>query len=420
MLASPSYTLYIDDSQTLSHQEAVTFNNAPREEDCGDWVSLNARKLDPSTFAPWRWGIFHYGVSGHYLENCSSPFTSGSAEISGDDFIVTLGGFDYATRPELERNTLLHEVGHNFSLEHRGSSPAALTSTVNYQSVMSYRHQLPGLVLVSDGLDYPDYSHQRLLDLDESDLDETLGVDFNIAQGPEYFLTYEGIVTTQTIAPSTGGIDWDDDSGIDTSTVSADIDGDGRNDQLMTGRDDWNSLNLLMTCNDEHWMLKGTTTAAAGDDEIDEETAAALHVLYPQQLANIDVGPACSSNEVASNGSGKVQLALLGSATLDVYDIDLDTVRVRTAQPTLFAIEFVNGDAYDDLLMQVDTIDLAGLGLGTGLRVYAVKENSQVVVGKGSISWVSTTTDTDSDGVRNSCDSCPTVAATPPSADGCP
>lgn len=62
---------------------------------------------------------------------------------------------------------------------------------------------------------------------------------------------------------------------------------------------------------------------------------------------------------------------------------------------------------------------MSPLGAGT-LWVSGSKDNSQVVVGEGAVTWVSGTTDTDSDGVRNSCDDCPTTASTPPDADGCP
>jgi hypothetical protein len=124
-----------------------------------------------------------------------------------------------------------------------------------------------------------------------------------------------------------------------------------------------------------------------------------MRVLYPQ-LAAIDGRPACASE-------------------VDVNDLDLGTVRVRQAEIEVSSIEDVDGDSVDDLLIQVDTNDLGGLGMGTTLWVYAVKNNSQVVSGEGAITWVSTTADTDGDGVRDGCDVCP-AAAPAPDVDGCP
>jgi hypothetical protein len=137
-------------------------------------------------------------------------------------------------------------------------------------------------------------------------------------------------------------------------------------------------------------------------------------------IAEVDVGPACSTNHVAGDGTGKVQVVIFGSAELDVIDIDPSTVRVRQATAVLTSIEDVDGDVVDDLLIQVDTSALGGLGSGAALHVFAAQDDSRVVLGDAPVTWVSTTTDADSDGVRDSCDLCPNQAAPAPDADGCP
>jgi hypothetical protein len=323
---------------------------------------------------------------------------------------------------------------------HGGTNPAQ-TMTVNYQSIMSYRYQFTNLVTVVGSEVVPDYSHEKLSDLEEQHLSETTHV-HDLTEpdlGPPYWLRFEHYEPT----PETGdtglvheivlydmeydattpyiGIDWDQDNAITGSaTVRADIDGNHRDDDSMEGRNDWAELTLLMTCNPNSWMLSGSPDAMAGDDELDEQTAADLGVLYPELIATVDVGPACSTDLVAADGSGKVQLVVLGAAGLDLTYIDPSTMRVRHVRPEVSSIEDVDGDSILDLLLQVDPSGLPNLGSGDTLGFQARQPNGRVVLGEAPISWTSSTTDADADGVRDSCDLCPAQPATPPDADGCP
>jgi hypothetical protein len=112
-------------------------------------------------------------------KNAPLPGESGIAEISGNDFIISLGNptQDIAIAPQLFRvaGTFMHELGHNLGLHHGGGidvpctidadcAPAACTQTTvgkfclfaddtnwkpNYLSIMNYRYQFTGIVAAS-------------------------------------------------------------------------------------------------------------------------------------------------------------------------------------------------------------------------------------------------------------------------------
>jgi hypothetical protein len=158
---------------------------------------------------------YHYAIFGHY-SGCDSPADcarcpaatnpdgspknapvwgeTGLAEISGNDFIVSLGGFfqDLNRRPQVFNvgSTFMHELGHNLGLRHGGGvdTPCATnadctggvscTSTPignyclagedinakpNFLSVMNYRYQFTGIQASRvAGSSVPDPSLTRL------------------------------------------------------------------------------------------------------------------------------------------------------------------------------------------------------------------------------------------------------------------
>ncbi|HEX8679722.1 MAG TPA: hypothetical protein VF683_07170 [Chthoniobacterales bacterium] len=131
-------------------------------------------------FAANRHGYFHYVLLPHrYNTNSSS---SGQAEVNGDDLIVSL----YCSGSDLNvANTIMHELGHNLGLRHGGNTNCNYKP--NYNSVMNYRYQFPGVdtncTIPGNGV--LDYSRGLRLTLNETALDENAGicgttpVDFN-------------------------------------------------------------------------------------------------------------------------------------------------------------------------------------------------------------------------------------------------
>ncbi len=125
-------------------------------------------------FDPRRYGRFHYCIFAMKY-NAPDNGSSGIAELSGDDFMVTLGNVVGFT-PYPTAATFVHELGHNLGLRHGGFEN--LNNKPNYNSVMNYRHQFNGIDVNLDGRGdgVIDYSIGALPPLDESSLIEAHGI----------------------------------------------------------------------------------------------------------------------------------------------------------------------------------------------------------------------------------------------------
>ncbi len=124
-----------------------------------------------ANFATNRHGYFHYVLMPHRYNTSSG--SSGLAELPGDDMIVSLQCY---LSDRNVANTIMHEVGHNLMLRHGGS--VNCNWKPNYNSVMNYRYQFPGIdtdcTVPGNGL--LSYSVGDRNDLDETDLDEFAGI----------------------------------------------------------------------------------------------------------------------------------------------------------------------------------------------------------------------------------------------------
>ncbi|MFQ5428399.1 MAG: hypothetical protein ACE5EZ_05400, partial [Thermodesulfobacteriota bacterium] len=123
-----------------------------------------------ANFASNRHGYFHYVILPHrYNTNSGS---SGQAELPGDDLIVSL----YCANSDGNvGHTIMHELGHNLNIRHGGNQDCNYKP--NYNSVMNYKYQFPGVdsncTPPGDGV--LDYSVGDRIDLDETALNENLG-----------------------------------------------------------------------------------------------------------------------------------------------------------------------------------------------------------------------------------------------------
>ena len=88
----------------------------------------------------------------------------------------------------------------------------------------------------------------------------------------------------------------------------------------------------------------------------------------------IDIKPGSDENSINLCSNGAVPVAVLGSDTFDVYDIDTDTLRLAEATVkvvgkkdphTLCSTEDVNADGYDDLVCHFNTTELSDVLDGT-------------------------------------------------------
>lgn len=162
-------------------------------------------------FTPERLGYFHYALFANRY-NAPDNRSSGVAEIVGDDFMVTL--LDYVSSFN-QSQTLMHELGHNLGLRHGGFENRNYKP--NYNSVMNYRHQFPGVD--TDGNTWGngalDFSWGINNPLDEAALFEPLGVlgepvDFNL-DGVIQALPYARNINcpTGTSPCGDGSVCWD-------------------------------------------------------------------------------------------------------------------------------------------------------------------------------------------------------------------
>jgi len=122
---------------------------------------------------PRRDGIFHYGIFTHRYDNATNG-SSGVAFLNFDIFYVTL--YQFWDWDEGNANTLMHEIGHNFGFRHGGNENR--NRKPNYNSVMNYNNQFPGVDTNCDGFGdgILDYSHGVNPDLNENALFEANGI----------------------------------------------------------------------------------------------------------------------------------------------------------------------------------------------------------------------------------------------------
>ena len=99
--------------------------------------------------------------------------SSGVSELPGDDTIVSL--YCYGSSDNVA-NTIVHEMGHNLNLHHGGT--VDVNYKPNYNSVMNYLFQFPGIDTTCDAIGdgVLDYSRGTRITLNENSLDESKGV----------------------------------------------------------------------------------------------------------------------------------------------------------------------------------------------------------------------------------------------------
>jgi outer membrane protein assembly factor BamB len=279
--ADAGIVLHVDPNQAVVPHAPVVYMPSTGPDSCAaipGAVSLydSAYKGNPGVFDPRRPIGYHFMIFGH--DSCSgeasNPKTSGMAEIRGNDSIVSLGSFFYLTPPavateQLDREiagTMMHELGHTMGLDHGGpsdvssadpNSASRVRKKPNYISVMNPLYQLngiqrsaqPGQIAPPDPLKPRrfDFSHQELLPIDETFLDEFTGPGVPIEPfGRDILRHYCPAGGGSIPGPVLGPIDWNCDKLQQSGTV-ADVNADGNLSEL-TGPGDWDGLSLDFQC----------------------------------------------------------------------------------------------------------------------------------------------------------------------------
>ena len=282
MFACQGHTLIIDLSDEIPHHDVLQMDPAQNWNFFGysgvadSYGALKNEFYDHAGVSGW-----HYCIFGHQYEWINdagvrfNSTSSGLAEVSGDDLVVTLGTFIHngvsGGSPFEKASTLAHEFGHNLGLMHCGDMNCRDSEDpdwvdqypLNVASVMSYFYQMVGVRnnLVCQGLAPQfipfkniDYSHGTMCSLDENALNEGLG----------------------TMMASA---DWNCDGEIDPGTLTADLNGGSRND--WCGPDLISGDHSVLSDFDEWGAIMDMTKS-----------------LEPGKLTNMEVSVCISSDEV--------------------------------------------------------------------------------------------------------------------------
>lgn len=135
-------------------------------------AEYTARKT--ANFAANRNGYFHYVLMPHRYNTDGG--SSGQAEINGDDLVVSIYCFGRSEDISNVSNTIMHELGHNLGLRHGGNQN--LNQKPNYNSIMNYRFQFPGIDnnCAGGGDGVLSFSVGTRPQLNENNLDERQGI----------------------------------------------------------------------------------------------------------------------------------------------------------------------------------------------------------------------------------------------------
>jgi hypothetical protein len=236
----------LSDGDELTHQANISTCTGTSF----NWDGFDTIKQDHLT--PGRAAIFHYNVWGHSM--CSSAAgTSGISRNGGgaafgsgaSDFIVSLGAWTSGTGTVNEQaGTFMHELGHNLGLRHGG--PDHTQWKPNYLSVMGYSFQTRGLI-INNTEGHFDYSRLDLADLNENNLNETLGINLpgtlTATYGTRYFCALDDMRTDLDAS----AVDWNCDGDAADTSVSRNINqgmswNNNATMDTLTSQEDWSNL----------------------------------------------------------------------------------------------------------------------------------------------------------------------------------
>jgi hypothetical protein len=213
-------------------------NQVPHDNNLSNppWPKFDAIKA--TNFAVEREKIFHYCLYAHDFLGSTSGISRG---IQASDFVVSLGSWRNSRGTEMQQaGTFMHELGHNLGLRHGGNTD--VNYKPNYLSVMRYGLQMSGM-RISNTWGHYDYSRWNLPDLNETCLNETIGLNGPSAidnYGTRYYCT--GTTSAQkTHDGVNNGIDWN----CDNDTIDACVNGSINRDapvSTLTGYEDWTNL----------------------------------------------------------------------------------------------------------------------------------------------------------------------------------
>ena len=239
----------LDDS--IPEINPIDFARDTNRNPADDFNTIKANHFDPN-LKPY----FHYNLWAHQFRFGDGTIATNTGIAEGDggnDFIVSYGGIPlgFILGQIGEGGTFAHELGHNLGLDHGGGDE--INCKPNYLSIMNYNFQIIPLKkaggFLGIGIPFIDYSRAELPPLNESHLNEHVGI------------SDDNIVTIwKRLGSGVGNqpLDWNGNSRIE-SDVNADLNhfntfrgSDCKaspNQPALTGYNDWANLDYTFTDN---------------------------------------------------------------------------------------------------------------------------------------------------------------------------
>jgi len=296
---------------------------------------------------------------------------SGVAEINGNDFVVTLEGFDGLPNGTLEQQagTFMHELGHTLGLGHAG--PGAFIGVnykPNYHSVMNYLWQLPGEGAGLAGLGNQaftqswvlDFSREKLPTLVEAALFETAGIGgnalFTVPIGPP-----PGRFVNEALP-----VDFDRDDTIEADAVGSVLSPIDVNQPTMSvsaspgsvleGGRDWSfvALGLCSFYGSNLWEagVHSCTIGQFGESQLDM-TQAELDDLRTIEFIDCNLNGILDDTDLLGGATDTNANGLLDECEPLPGDLDGDE-DVDLDDRTLFADSFGSGESEPEYLPAAD------------------------------------------------------------------
>ena len=417
---------YVVDDE-IPHIDVIRFKDIPPTNPLTvEWEYFDALKRD--YFDPAHRGLYHYAIFGHKDQEAVGGGT-GTGELYGDDFVVV---HHEGTDPGRDRRNFMHELGHNLGLNHGGFEK--FNHKANYQSIMNYTYQNDLLVPVNNPqISVPDYSHWELWQLDENFLVESLGVNppntGDTADGwqpgdPIYFLRYDcqdsATGNWSQVAVSPYGIKGDEAIDFNCNgvikpgfTTNADLEEQKPDGDIVIhiGYDDWLNLNIGFL---DKWSFRNGGVGGAGGTIVEEEPhGSPLRFVRPTAT----FAPGCPQPQIPEAAGYRVPLVVFGESPAP-DPADLVEAQLAFAPTTSMSILDIDNDGIDDLVLNFEVDDMS-LALGADRAHFrGITSEGRRVLRTFAIERPQSVTDSDGDGLHDTCDVCPSQAA--PSYDGCP
>lgn len=359
----------LSESHRLKHQETLGTDYGGT-----DYDFTAFQTIEKENFSAARQKIFRYCIFAHALGGEVYGRSGWAYAIPGTECIVTLGTFEDGEGTVTQQaGTLMHEFGHCLGLRHGGFENTHYKP--NFLSVMNYLFQLKGLRYNSkDGT--INYSFKTLPDLDENELDKTVGLNGG-ADIQDYGTRYyykDGNKNYQTVVNKANGpIDWDMNGTYTETDTVADLNKDGKL-TLLKGYNDWANLayaaGSIGSRGDKIVVEPIERESESLTHEIDEEipdpyqvvvgfssdmsTAAGGTATFTATVRNIgdnfdvytltaesdqnwaDLSKLPSRLEIAAGGEAQLQIPVVVPATAQAGDIDnIHLVATSTNNPSI-------------------------------------------------------------------------------------